>query len=176
MNVEPTAIPGVWLIDIEPHRDDRGFFARTWCAEEAVRHGLNPACVQCSISFNKRRGTLRGVHWQAAPREEAKWIRCTRGAAWDVALDLRPGSTTYGKWVGTELSADSRRMIYIPEGVAHGFQTLESDTELFYQISEIYVPELARGVRWNDPAFGIHWPLPDPVLSDRDRTYEDFKP
>jgi dTDP-4-dehydrorhamnose 3,5-epimerase len=175
MKFEQTAIPGVWLIDIEPHEDERGFFARTWCAEEAVAHGLNPACVQCNVSFNRLRGTLRGMHWQDKPHAEAKWIRCTRGAAWDVALDMRPASPTYGKWMGVELSVDNRRMVYIPEGVAHGFQTLENDTELFYQMSEFYVAELARGVRWNDPSFGINWPLTDPILSDRDRTYEDFK-
>lgn len=175
MKFEKTAIPGVWLVDIEPHEDRRGFFARAWCAEEAVAHGLNPACVQCSTSFNQRRGTLRGMHWQAAPCAETKWIRCIRGAVWDVALDLRPESPAYGKWIGAELSADNRRMIYIPAGVAHGFQTLEDDTELFYHISEPYVPELARGTRWNDPAFSIDWPIADPVLSDRDRAYEDFK-
>jgi dTDP-4-dehydrorhamnose 3,5-epimerase len=175
MKFEPTGIPGVWLIDVEPREDERGFFARTWCAEEAVAHGLNPDCVQCSVSFNKRRGTLRGMHWQTEPCAEAKWIRCIRGVVWDVALDLRPESPAYGKWIGAELSADSRRMIYIPAGVAHGFQTLEDDTELFYQMSELYVPELARGARWNDPAFSIKWPIADPVLSDRDCAYEDVK-
>jgi dTDP-4-dehydrorhamnose 3,5-epimerase len=175
MTFEQTAIPGVWLVDLEPHKDSRGFFARTWCAEEAAAHGLNPACVQCSVSFNQRRGTLRGMHWQAEPCAEAKWIRCIRGAVWDVALDLRPESSSYGKWVGAELSADNRRMIYIPAGVAHGFQTLENDTELSYQMSEPYVPGLARGVRWNDPAFGIDWPIAGPVLSERDCTFEDFK-
>jgi dTDP-4-dehydrorhamnose 3,5-epimerase len=175
MKFEKTIIPGVWLIDIAPHGDDRGFFARTWCVEEAVAYGLNPACVQCNISFNRLRGTLRGMHWQAAPHAEAKLIRCTRGAVWDVTLDLRPKSSAYGKWTGVELSADNRKMVYIPEGVAHGFQTLEADTELFYQMSEVYVHELARGARWDDPAFGIKWPVSNPVLSDRDRTYEDFK-
>ncbi|MDD3275650.1 MAG: dTDP-4-dehydrorhamnose 3,5-epimerase [Kiritimatiellales bacterium] len=174
MKFEQTGIPGVWLIDIDPHEDERGFFARAWCAEEAAAHGLNPACVQCSFSFNKLRGTLRGMHWQTAPHAEAKWIRCTRGKAWDVALDLRPESPAYGQSIGIELSADTRRMIYIPEGVAHGFQTLENDTELFYQMSEVYVPALARGIRWNDPAFRIEWPVGQPVLSDRDRSYEDF--
>jgi dTDP-4-dehydrorhamnose 3,5-epimerase len=175
MTFQETELPGVWLIDLDPRVDERGFFARTWCAAEAAAHGLNPACVQCSISFNRWRGTLRGMHWQAAPHAEAKWIRCTRGAVWDVALDLRPGSYTYGKWRGIALSAETRRMIYIPEGVAHGFQTLENDTELMYQMSDVYVSELARGARWNDPAFGINWPVGDPVLSERDRSYEDFK-
>jgi dTDP-4-dehydrorhamnose 3,5-epimerase len=175
MKFEQTGIPGVWRIDIDPHEDERGFFARAWCAEEAAAQGLNSACVQCSFSFNKLRGTLRGMHWQAAPHAEAKWIRCTRGKAWDVALDLRPESPAYGRSIGMELSADNRRMIYIPEGVAHGFQTLENDTELFYQMSDVYVPELSRGIRWNDPAFRIEWPVGQPVLSDRDRSYEDFK-
>ena len=175
MNFQPTTIPGVWVIDMDPRFDDRGFFARAWCVEEAVAQGLNPSCNQCSISFNRCRGTLRGMHWQAAPASEAKWIRCTRGAAWDVALDLRPDSPAYGRWTSLEFSANNRRMIYIPEGVAHGFQTLEDDTELFYQISIAYVPELARGVRWNDPAFGISWPIPNPILSDRDRSFADFK-
>jgi dTDP-4-dehydrorhamnose 3,5-epimerase len=175
MKFEQTAIPGVWLVDLEPHKDSRGFFARTWCAEEAAAHGLNSACSQCSVSFNQHRGTLRGMHWQAEPCAEAKWIRCIRGAVWDVALDLRPDSSSYGKWVGVEISADNRRMIYIPAGVAHGFQTLENDTELFYQMSEPYVPGLARGVRWNDPAFGIAWPIVNPVMSDRDQTFEDFR-
>ena len=174
MKFEPTAIPGVWLIDIEPHGDERGFFARTWCCEEAVAHGLNPDCVQCSISSNRQRGTLRGMHWQAAPAEEAKWIRCIRGSAWDVALDLRQESPAYGTWVGVELSAENRRMIYIPEGVAHGFQTLEDDTELLYQMSENYVPKLARGARWNDPAFRIDWPIQNPILSETDSAREDF--
>lgn len=174
MKFEQTTIPGVWVIDIEPHTDERGFFARTWCAEEALKRRLNPACVQCSISFNKMCGTLRGMHWQAAPRAETKWIRCTRGAVWDVALDLRPESPAYTKWIAVELSAVNHRAIYIPEGVAHGFQTLEADTELFYQMSEVYIPELARGVRWDDPAFGIKWPVNNPVLSGRDSAYEDF--
>jgi len=175
MKFQETELSGVWLIDVDPSEDDRGFFARTWCAVEAADHGLNPTCVQCSISFNRRRGTLRGMHWQAAPHAESKWIRCTRGAVWDVALDLRPGSLTYKKWIGVELNAVNRRMIYIPEGVAHGFQTLENDTELFYQMSEFYFRELARGVRWNDKAFDINWPISDPVLSERDRNCEDFK-
>jgi dTDP-4-dehydrorhamnose 3,5-epimerase len=175
MIFQPTAIPGVWVIDIEPHYDDRGFFARSWCGRETAARGLNPASAQCSISYNHRRGTLRGLHYQAAPRAEAKWIRCTRGAVLDVAVDLRPQSPAYGKWFAVELTDESRRMMYVPEGVAHGFQTLKDDTELFYQISEYYVPELARGVRWNDPAFGISWPIPDPILSDRDRSFADVR-
>ena len=168
-------MPGVWVVDIDPHPDERGLFARAWCADEAAAHGLNPTCVQCSISFNRQRGTLRGMHWQAEPHAETKWIRCTRGVVWDVALDMRAGSPTYGRWIGVELSSENRRMMYIPEGVAHGFQTLEDNTELFYQMSEFYFPELTRGARWNDRAFGINWPVPDPVLSERDRDCGDFK-
>jgi dTDP-4-dehydrorhamnose 3,5-epimerase len=127
--------------------------------------------VQCSISFNGKKGTLRGLHYQAAPFEEAKLVRCTRGAIYDVAVDLRSESPTRGKWVGVELSAEARTMLYVPEGIAHGFQTLVDDTEVMYQMSEFYHPECARGVAWNDPAFGIRWPLPDPVMSDDDRGY-----
>jgi dTDP-4-dehydrorhamnose 3,5-epimerase len=174
MKFERTEIPGVWRMDPEPHTDPRGFFARTWCAAEAAFRGMNPTCVQCNVSFNRWRGTLRGMHWQEAPRAEAKLIRCTRGAVWDVALDLRRSSPMFGKWLGWELSAENRSMVYLPEGVAHGFQTLEDNTELFYQMSEAYEPHLARGVRWDDPAFAIRWPIPKPILSDRDRSYEDF--
>jgi len=170
-----TDIPGVWVIELDPRKDERGFFARTWCADEAATHGLSQACVQCNTSFNYRRGTLRGMHWQAAPRAETKWIRCIRGSAWDVALDLRPDSATYGKWTGLDLNAENQRMICIPEGVAHGFQTLEDNTEIFYMMSECYVPELARGARWNDPAFGIVWPVANPILSARDGAYEDYR-
>ncbi len=174
MNFRRTEIPDVWLVELEPHRDDRGFFARAWCTHEAEEYGLDTQCVQCNISYNKKRGTLRGMHWQAEPCPETKLIRCTRGAVWDVALDLRANSISYGKWVGKELSAENRIMLYIPAGVAHGFQTLRDDAELFYQMSTFYDPELARGARWNDPAFNIRWPLPDPILSERDRRYEDF--
>ena len=174
MIFNPVKLDGVWLIDLEPHSDDRGFFARSWCAQEAAAHGLNPDCVQCSVSYNKQRGTLRGMHWQAEPAPECKWVRCIRGRALDVALDLRPSSPTFCQWVALELSAENRRMIYLPPGMAHGFQTLEDDTELWYQMSEPFQPELARGARWNDPAFAIEWPLPDPIISDRDRAFEDF--
>lgn len=174
MTFKVTAIPSVWLIDLDPHHDDRGFFARAWCSEKAVARGLNPVCSQCSLSFNRLRGTLRGMHWQSSPHAEAKWIRCVQGAAWDVALDLRPDSPAYGTWIGTTLNARNRRMIYIPEGVAHGFQTLEDDTELFYQMSAPYVSSHACGARWNDPSFGIKWPLGNPILSAKDRGYKDF--
>lgn len=166
-----SAISGVLLIEIEPQPDERGFFARSWCSEEFARHGLNPALAQCSISFNLRRGTLRGMHWQAAPHPETKLVRCTAGAIYDVVLDLRPDSGTLGRWQAFELSAANRHMVYVPEGVAHGFQTLADGSEVFYQISESYHPECARGVRWDDPAFGIAWPLPVSALSEKDRSY-----
>lgn len=169
-----TALPGVFVIEPEPWEDQRGFFARTWCQREFAEHGLDPRLVQCSVSFNRRRGTLRGMHYQAPPHAEAKLIRCTRGAIWDVALDLRSGSPTFGQHVGEELSAANRAALYIPEGFAHGFQTLEDDTEVLYQMSEFYAPDAARGIRFDDPAFGIRWPLPEPIMLNRDRTYPDF--
>jgi len=170
----PTALVGAYVIDIEPVADERGFFVRSWCREEFARHGLNPDLAQCSISFNKKRGTLRGMHYQAKPHEETKVVRCTRGAIYDVILDLRPESSTFRKWIAVELSADNRRMLYIPAGLAHGFQSLTDDTEVFYQISAPYHPESACGVRWDDPAFGIEWPVAERVISDKDRQYPDF--
>ncbi len=170
-----TKLPGVFEIHIEPNGDERGFFARTWCQKEFEAHGLNPRLAQCSVSFNAKKGTLRGVHYQAEPYEEAKVVRCTQGAIYDVAVDLRPQSPAFKQWVGVELTAENRRMLYIPEGCAHAFLTLAPDTEILYQISEFYHPELARGVRWNDPAFRIVWPGKVEVISDRDNTYPDFK-
>lgn len=173
----PTPLAGAWVVEPERVGDERGFFARTWCAETFAAQGLNPALAQCSVSFNERRGTLRGMHYQAAPHAEAKLVRCTRGALWDVVVDLRPDSPTFRQWFGAELTADNRRMLYVPEGFAHGFQTLEDETEVFYQISVPYVPGAGRGVRWDDPAFGIQWPHADErVMSDRDRGYPDFDP
>lgn len=174
MKFSPTALAGACIIDIEPVPDERGFFARSWCREEFARHGLNPDLAQCSISFNKKRGTLRGMHYQAKPHEETKVVRCTRGSIYDVILDLRPESPTFRKWIAVELSADNRRMLYIPAGLAHGFQSLTDDAEVFYQISTPYHPELARGVRWDDPAFGIEWPVMERIISDKDRQYPDF--
>jgi dTDP-4-dehydrorhamnose 3,5-epimerase len=164
-----TKIDGIWTIDLEPIEDDRGWFARTHCAETFASHGLVSSFSQCSASYNRRRGTLRGLHFQAAPAEEAKLVRCVRGAIFDVAVDLRPGSPTYGHWVAEELTADNRRALLIPEGCAHGFQTLADDTELFYQISVPYVPALSVGVRWDDPDLAVAWPLDDPIMSERDR-------
>jgi dTDP-4-dehydrorhamnose 3,5-epimerase len=170
----PTALAGACIIDIEPVPDERGFFARSWCREEFAKHGLNPDLAQCSISFNKIRGTLRGMHYQAKPHEETKVVRCTRGAIYDVIVDLRPESSTFRKWIAVELSADNRRMLYIPVGFAHGFQSLVDDTEVFYQISTYYRPESARGARWNDPVFAIEWPVTERIISDKDRQYPDF--
>jgi dTDP-4-dehydrorhamnose 3,5-epimerase len=165
-------IGGAWLIDIEPHDDERGFFARTFCAREFAEHGLVTTIAQCSTSFNAKRGTLRGLHYQVAPHEEAKVVRCTSGAIFDVVVDLRASSATYGEWRSVELSARNRRMLYIPPGVAHGFQTTEDETEVYYQISTEYVADASRGVRWDDPALGIEWPPPDDrIISQRDSTY-----
>lgn len=161
-------------ISLEPNPDERGFFARTWCSREFEEHGLNPKLVQCSISFNVRRGTLRGMHYQAAPFAEAKLVRCTQGTIYDVVVDLRPDSPTFRQWTGARLSSENRHMMYVPEGCAHGFLTLEDETEVFYQMSEFYRAEAARGVRWNDPQFGIAWPEEVVVISERDRTYPDF--
>ena len=164
-----TKIAGVWTIEIEPIRDDRGWFARTHCAETFAARGLVSSFSQCSTSYNRLSGTLRGLHFQAAPAEEAKLVRCVRGALFDVAVDMRRGSPTYGQWVAAELTADNRRALLIPEGCAHGFQTLTDDTEIFYQISAPYAPELSVGVRWNDPDIAVTWPLGNPIMSDRDR-------
>ncbi len=173
--------PGVYIIEIEPMCDERGFFARSYCRREFEAHGLNPDLVQCSISFNRKKGTLRGMHYQAPPHEEAKIVRCITGAIYDVVIDLRPGSPAYKRWYALELRSsgppeapDRYRMLYVPEGFAHGYQTLEDNTELLYQIAEYYHPETARGIRWNDAAFQIPWPLPNPVMSEKDRNYPDF--
>jgi dTDP-4-dehydrorhamnose 3,5-epimerase len=171
-----TPLQGVYLIELEPVHDDRGFFARTWCKEEFQKHGLNSNLAQCSLSFNKKKGTLRGMHYQCEPHQEAKLVRCCAGAIYDVVLDLRRGSQTFGKWFAAELSASDQKMLYIPEGCAHGFQSLEDESTVFYQISESYHPELAGGVRWNDPLFGIKWPIPTPILSERDRSFADYRP
>jgi len=169
-----TEISGVFVIRSEPVLDERGFFARSWCQKEFASHGLNSQLVQCNISGNVRKGTLRGMHYQTAPYAETKLIRCTRGSIFDVALDLRPNSQTYKRWTATVLTAGNHHMFYIPEGCAHGFLTLEDDCEVFYQMSEFYHPESARGVRWNDPAFGIEWPGKAEVISTRDASYPDF--
>jgi dTDP-4-dehydrorhamnose 3,5-epimerase len=166
-----TCLAGAYIIDPERIEDERGFFARTWCREAFERHGLNPRLVQCNISYNPRRGTLRGMHYQVRPHEEAKLVRCTQGALHDVIVDLRPGSPTVRQWVAVELTAANRRMLYIPEGFAHGFETLVDQTEVFYQMSESYHAPSARGVRFDDPALGIAWPLEVAMISEKDRGY-----
>jgi dTDP-4-dehydrorhamnose 3,5-epimerase len=176
MRFAATGIPGAWVIEPEEAADERGFFARVFCRDEFARHGLNPQLAQCSISFNNSRGTLRGMHWQTKPHEEAKLVRCTQGAIFDVALDLRHASPAFLKWHGVELSAQNRRMLYIPEGCAHGLLTLRDETEVHYYISEFHHPECAQGVRWDDAAFAIAWPEPVRVISARDRGYADFRP
>lgn len=175
MRFVPTELPGVYVIEPQPHVDERGFFARTWCRDAFAAAGLHADWVQCNVSYNRRAGTLRGMHWQAPPHEEVKLVRCTAGAAYDVVLDLRPDSPTFKRWVAVELTATNRRAVYVPAGCAHGFQTLVDDTELFYQMGARYHPESARGVRWDDPAFGIVWPpCAQRVISARDRSYPDF--
>jgi dTDP-4-dehydrorhamnose 3,5-epimerase len=168
-------LSGAYMIEPQLLVDERGFFARTWCAQEFKVRGLNSNLAQCSISFNTRRGTVRGMHYQEQPHAEAKLVRCCSGAAYDVIVDLRPPSPTYCQWFAVELTSANRKMLYVPEGFAHGFQTLADDTEILYQISEIHWPECARGVRWNDPRFGIEWPILDVVISQRDRNFPDYK-
>jgi dTDP-4-dehydrorhamnose 3,5-epimerase len=174
MKFVETELLGAWIIEPEPASDNRGFFARIFCAREFKERGLEAPIAQCGISFNHRRATLRGMHYQSAPFAEAKLVRCTAGRIYDVILDLRPWSRSFGHWIGVELSAANRRIAYVPPGTGHGFQTLEDESEVFYQISEYYAPEHARGVRWDDPAFAISWPLANPILSERDRGYPNF--
>jgi dTDP-4-dehydrorhamnose 3,5-epimerase len=171
MKFETTKLAGLFVIDIERRVDERGWFGRTWCADEFANAGLDPCVAQCSSSFNERRGTLRGMHYQASPYEEAKVVRCLRGVILDVAVDLRTGSPTWGQWHAEELSEDSGRALYIPKGFAHGFQTLVDDTEVFYMISRCYEPGSVRGVRFDDPAFGILWPINETIVADKDRNW-----
>ncbi len=166
-----TGLKDAFIIEPELLHDERGFFARTWSQEEFLQRGLNPRVVQQNISLNKMRGTLRGMHYQVEPHQETKLVRCTAGTIFDVLVDLREDSPTFLKWIGFELSSNNRRMLYVPESFAHGFQTLEDDTEVVYQISEYYHPESAQGLRWDDPALGIEWPLPVTVISQRDKQY-----
>jgi dTDP-4-dehydrorhamnose 3,5-epimerase len=173
-----TPLAGAWVVELDLLGDGRGWFARTFDAEEFRARGLNDAVAQCNASFNARSGTLRGMHYQAEPHGESKLVRCVRGAVFDVAVDLRQGSPTRCRWHSVELSAENRLAFYIPAGLAHGFQTLTEDCEVLYQMGHHYVPEAARGVRWDDPAFAIEWPQPqgERVISDRDRSYPDFLP
>jgi dTDP-4-dehydrorhamnose 3,5-epimerase len=176
MRFEQTPLSGVWVIDVDRLTDERGWFARTFDAAEFAARGLRPDVVQCNASFNACRATLRGLHYQAAPHGETKVVRCVRGRVFDVAVDLRPSSATYCRWYGVELSAGNQRMLYIPDGFAHGFQTLTDDSELLYMMGTEYVPGAGRGVRWNDPAFAIDWPVVagERTISERDRAYPDF--
>ena len=165
---------GCFLIQIERYEDHRGFFALSWSEKDFAKRGLDSRLMECNISFNNKKGTLRGMHYQEEPRGQVKLVRCTLGSIYDVVIDLRPRSSTFKEWIGMELTARNRQMLYIPKGFSHGFQTLEDETEVFYQMSEVYVPESGRGVRWNDPQFGIVWPEMPRVISERDGTYPDF--
>lgn len=173
MVVRPTSLQDAYIIDLEKREDPRGFFARGWCRREFEQHHLIADLVQANISYNTMKGTLRGMHYQAEPHGEVKLIRCTRGRLYDVMIDLRLHSPTYGRWFGLELTADNRLMLYVPRGLAHGFQTLEDDTEAFYLVSEYYTPGAEWGVRYNDPAFDITWPLLVTSISDKDRSWPD---
>jgi dTDP-4-dehydrorhamnose 3,5-epimerase len=178
MRFQKTPLPGAWTIELDLLGDERGWFARTFDADEFIARGMNPAVVQCNASFNAREGTLRGMHYQADPDGESKLVRCVRGAVFDVAVDLRPGSPTFCRWHAVELSAENQLAYYIPAGFAHGFQTLCDGSELLYQMGHAYVPDAARGVRWDDPTFAIEWPEPngERAISEKDRGYPDFVP
>lgn len=177
MIFKETKLAGAFVIDVEPHEDFRGFLAQSWSAAEFAVHGLDPQVAECNVSFSKRQGTLRGMHFQSPPRAQVKVVRCTTGAIFDAIIDLRADSPTFKQWVGVELSAQNHRMLYVPAGFAHGFQTLVDNTEVFYQMSDVYAPELSGGVRWNDPAFGIEWPeceTGERIIIARDQEYPDF--
>lgn len=170
MRFTEAGLPGAWVIDVETHQDERGLFARTFCRDEFVAHGLPGDFVQCSTSYNERKGTLRGLHFQANPQPEGKVVRCTQGEIFDVMIDLRKGAGSFGQWKGFELSARNRRAVYIPPGFAHGFLTLTDGAEIYYQMTQVYVPTLSRGLRWDDPVVGIRWPIAAEVISDADRS------
>lgn len=167
---------GAFLVEMEPRLDERGSFARSFCRDEFERRGLNAAVSQCNVSLSHRPGTLRGLHYQLAPHAEVKLVRCVRGAVYDVLVDVRPGSPSLWRWVAVELAAGDGRLLYVPEGFAHGFQTLEPETEVTYQVSAPHVPQAERGLRWDDPRLGIRWPLADPILSERDRSHPLLQP
>ncbi len=175
MTFRETELAGLWIIELDRLEDERGFFARSFCRSEFEQHGLEPLVEQCNISFNRHRGTLRGLHYQAPPHEEDKLVRCTMGAIWDVAVDLRPDSPTFKRWVGTTLSAENRTMFYIPKGFAHGFITLEDNCEIFYQMSVTYHPASAGGFPFDDPSFAIEWPAEPAVVSEQDRSRPLFQ-
>ena len=171
-----TKLRGSFIIELERLEDQRGFFARGWCKKEFESHGLESSLVQANISMNKERGTLRGMHYQTSPYIETKLVRCTRGSVYDVIVDLRQDSSTYKQWLGVKLTSDNYRMLYVPKGFAHGYQTLEDNTELFYHVSEFYTPTAERGLLYNDPAFAISWPLEVQVISDKDKSWPDYTP
>jgi len=175
MRFVETALRGAWLIDLTPAQDARGYFARSFCMREFADHGLETSFVQHSTSYSAKQGTLRGMHFQHPPHSEAKLVNCSKGAIWDVIIDLRPSSSTYRGWQGFRLTAENRRQLYIPKGFAHGFQTLCDETEVGYLISEFYMPSAAGGVRYDDPAFAIQWPLPVTVISEKDAAWSDSK-
>ncbi len=175
MLFQAAPLAGVFTVELERLEDDRGFFARAVCEREFSQHGLVTRWVQCNLSSNLKRGTLRGMHFQRDPHPEIKLVRCIKGSVYDVVIDLRSDSPTHRQWFGVELSSLNGRALYIPAGIAHGFQTLEDNTELYYHMGEFYHPSLADGVRWNDPTFAIRWPIPDPILSTKDREYGDYQ-
>lgn len=174
MKFTETRLKDAFIIDLDKFEDDRGFFARSWCKKEIDEHGLNSNVVQVNVSNNRKKGTLRGMHYQVSPYEETKLIRCTKGALYDVIIDLRPDSETYKQWIGVELTAGNYKSLYVPEGFGHGFQTLEDDTEATYQVTEFYTPGAEAGIRYNDPQFAIDWPMEIAVISDKDRNWPDF--
>jgi dTDP-4-dehydrorhamnose 3,5-epimerase len=176
MKFVETGLPGAVIVEIEKQQDQRGFFARTWCRREFEKYGLDPQVAQANVSYNRCKGTLRGMHYQTEPYGETKLVRCTQGAIYDVIIDLRPESLTYRKWIGVELTADNYRMIFVPKMFAHGFQSLTDDSVLAYQVGQFYTPGAERGIRYNDAAFNIRWPLEVSVISDKDKSYADFVP
>lgn len=176
MIFDPTPLVGSYVITPERIHDERGYFSRTWCRREFEARGLNPFVAQCNVSFSARRGTLRGMHFQRPPHQESKLVRCTAGSIYDVIIDLRPSSATFRGHFGVRLDPTEDRMLYVPEGFAHGFLTLEDESAVLYQMSQFYEPSHAAGIRWNDPAFEIGWPFEPTVMAERDRTYPDFRP
>jgi dTDP-4-dehydrorhamnose 3,5-epimerase len=170
-----TKLKDSYILEIKKMEDARGFFGRSWCQKEFEEHGLVPCVVQANVSYNKKKGTLRGMHYQIAPYEETKLVRCTRGALYDVIIDLRPDSPTYKQWLGVELTADNYKMLYVPKGFAHGFITLEDNTEATYQVSQFYTPGAEGGIRYNDPLFGIEWPVEVTVISDKDKSWANYE-
>lgn len=170
-----TKLKGAYIIELEPFTDERGFFARAWCQKEFEDHGLNATIAQANISYNPKKGTLRGMHYQVAPYGETKLVRCVRGGIYDVVIDLRPDSPTFKQWLGVELTAENRKMLYVPENFAHGFQTLADDVEVTYQVSQFYTPGAEQGIRYNDATFGIEWPLPVSVISEKDQNWADYR-